>query len=553
MPGPPHEGADRRDISKRRTAVTSGKISLESLREIAQELERANWIGSLHVSAGDSEKYIYFSVGGLRLVSTGTRKYTSLGRVLVRQGVVQQHDLAKALQAQSQSSARLGEILVRWKLATKDDLEGCVRVQVENELRDIVTWDDGEYRFSRGMPGDSFERTARATTVSLDIAEFWSSLLETAERYKEIRAKIPNLGAVLKLAPLGRAAAESPDTPVAVMEFLQAVDGKAGLQEVANRAEFGRFEVMEIAYEALRGGQVQLTGASRLAPRDSGEIKNLERALDEALNDVLIRRKLAEAYERSGETAKAVENYKQIAAEASRNYRDEEAIGALEKVSRLMPTEFGAQEQLLDAYQRTGKKAKVIEHATSRSAPRWATSTKSSAMRRRPCGSGRPPSRSSRRTRAITSSSRSTRTRFSIWTPATGSRARCWPRSVNAPSRSPESRAPPSCWSPPGPWGSCGGASTPPRPATTPWRPPRRRGWRAASTGRCWTRSSGWRTPVPYRWCGCRSTRTKRISPNGGTITSTASCGWRSSTPSGPRRPRIPSRRSTNSRRGWPT
>ncbi|MCI0341420.1 MAG: PQQ-binding-like beta-propeller repeat protein [Planctomycetales bacterium] len=356
---------DKPGETRGRDKPRTGSINRQAIEELIAGLRRNNFIGTLHVSAGDSEKYVYFSVGGIRLLSTGSRKYTSVGRLLVRRGRITQADLADALGVVETSGARLGDHLVQKGLATKADLEETVRLQVENEILDVVTWDDGIYQFHVQMPGDLFERKARATAVSLDIDALLGKLSASAERFEKIRTRIPTFRLVFRPTPAGRSALDVVETPPARRDFLQLVDGSRPLDEIATTGEFGRFELAELAFEALREELVQpVGGVGRTAAVELDEIQTLEAALDKALTDVLIRRKLAEAYERAGETGKAVENYRRLAEERLRQYQDDEAISALESVTRLQPTDFSAHEQLLECYDRTGRSQKVVDHGT---------------------------------------------------------------------------------------------------------------------------------------------------------------------------------------------
>ncbi|MCU0723270.1 MAG: hypothetical protein MUC63_06600, partial [Planctomycetes bacterium] len=91
----------------------SGKLNPQALKKALFFVETNRFVGNLHVSKGDDEKHIYFTVGGIRLHSRGTRKKPQLGKILARYGKITPAEMREALSAQKRSGLRLGEVLTK--------------------------------------------------------------------------------------------------------------------------------------------------------------------------------------------------------------------------------------------------------------------------------------------------------------------------------------------------------------------------------------------------------------------------------------------------------
>ncbi|MHC4777865.1 MAG: DUF4388 domain-containing protein, partial [Planctomycetota bacterium] len=91
----------------------SGKLTPKALKKALYLVENNRFVGNIHVSKGDDEKHIYFTVGGIRLLSAGARRKTPLGKLLVRYGKLTPAQMREALLTQKRTGRRVGEVLTK--------------------------------------------------------------------------------------------------------------------------------------------------------------------------------------------------------------------------------------------------------------------------------------------------------------------------------------------------------------------------------------------------------------------------------------------------------
>ena len=150
----------------------SGKLTPKALKKALFLVETNRYVGNIHVSRGEEEKHIYFTVGGIRLLTAGTRRKTPLGKLLVRYGKLTPALMREALQTQKRTGRRIGDVLTNvMKVLQGSDIDEVVRIQVENEIYDVITWEDGVYEYTPAMPDALFNKKLKATTLSTDIPD----------------------------------------------------------------------------------------------------------------------------------------------------------------------------------------------------------------------------------------------------------------------------------------------------------------------------------------------------------------------------------------------
>src|SRR5437762_12472445 len=101
------------------------------------------------------------------------------------------------MQERQGDKRRLGEILVSLGAITPRELERQVRFQIEEVVFEVMSWREGYFSFTEGLPDEvPADATVRIPTEAL--------LMEGARRIDEwsrIEGRIPHLGVVPTLAP----------------------------------------------------------------------------------------------------------------------------------------------------------------------------------------------------------------------------------------------------------------------------------------------------------------------------------------------------------------
>lgn len=274
-----------------------GSLEEVGLADILQLLALGQKTGCLSVTDGSNFGYIYFDDGKIIYASVLNRP-DRLGELLVRNDVVTRDELARGMKEQGhRPGERLGEILVEEGFLSEDELHEWIRVQIEEAVYHLFTWNEGTFYFEPDRePEQSGLYLARINADAL--------LMEGARRVDEmslIEKKIPSRDLVFALErePEG----EDVDLTEAEGKVLPLVDGQRTVDEIVRASGLVEFEAMKALFGLIQAGFAVQTGR-----RDREDEKADESELQQHL-------KLADAFYRSG-----------MMEDAAREY--EEALGA---------------------------------------------------------------------------------------------------------------------------------------------------------------------------------------------------------------------------------
>ncbi|GEM_PF-2656784 len=353
-----------------REGELSGKLTPKALKRALFLVESNRFVGNIHVTRGEDEKHIYFTVGGIRLLAAGSRRKTPLGKLLVRHGLVTPAKMREALLTQKRTGKRIGDVLTRtMKLIQPADIEHVVHTQVENEIYDIITWEDGVLEYTFSMPDSLFNKKLKATTLSTDIPTLIDRIKDKIDRWPLIRNQIPDFRWAFRLTRTGhRRLLEGEEAEPAQRELAGFLDGKRSVNKIIEEGEFGTYEVSEMLALFLdKDWVVKVGGGLDLAEESDAsdvfaEVRMLERALELGPDDQSVRRKLVEALERAGARDRAAVHLRKLADAKIQEKNVEDAQVLLEKGVKLNPTDFDCQEALFDVYARSSDRTRAIEH-----------------------------------------------------------------------------------------------------------------------------------------------------------------------------------------------
>jgi outer membrane protein assembly factor BamB/tetratricopeptide (TPR) repeat protein len=335
----------------------SGGFNPKAFKKILSLLERNGYVGALQVTKGDSSRYVYFTVGGVRLHATGSIKKVPIGKLLIRYGKIKPSQLKEAMKIQKRTQRRMGEVLTKFmKVVTEETIQEMVRIQVENEIYDLITWEGGVYQFHEKMADNLFEGQIRATTISVDLEQLTEKILRNIDRWTEIREKVPDWRGAYKLTKSGSEELAKGNFSGFWAEFATLLDGRKSLSEIADVGEFGLFETCEAAADLVEKewiGKI-VSGMEEFEEVEDifQEIQMLEKSAEVATDDELLHFRLAQAYQQTGQKEKAGMTYRRIGEIKLENYRLDEAVDVFEKAIGLNPNDFDAQERLFEIYRR---------------------------------------------------------------------------------------------------------------------------------------------------------------------------------------------------------
>jgi hypothetical protein len=168
--------------------ATIGELSDFSVADLMTVLSQRKRTGRLILKSGGNEVAMFFDDGQLVRVSSGDIALR-IGRMLVRQGLLETSKLLEALhlQAETGNNKPLGEVLLERGWITESDLQRCLEEQSIEVLSRAMSSGPGLFTFDGGMMLDSSSDLAPLEPLALlKIAEERTAALAT------IQDQLPN-------------------------------------------------------------------------------------------------------------------------------------------------------------------------------------------------------------------------------------------------------------------------------------------------------------------------------------------------------------------------
>ena len=165
----------------------AGNLRTMDLPEVLQWIASARKTGTLHLERRSVTKKIYFQQGGI-YTSWSNDPRETLGQILVRERLISEEQLFKALLSVEQKGGMLGVLLIADGTVGEEDLRRVLKIKAEESIYDLFLWPEGKFEFKDGeTAGDDL------IPIELDVT---SAIMEGVRRVDEwgrIRTVFPSL------------------------------------------------------------------------------------------------------------------------------------------------------------------------------------------------------------------------------------------------------------------------------------------------------------------------------------------------------------------------
>jgi hypothetical protein len=233
----------------------NGNLAEGVLPGVLRELYVGRRTGLLHFIHEGGKRAVYFRRGHIGHARTSVADEW-LGSVLVRMGRLSEVDLERATAVVKLDGKRLGVVLRELELVDKDGLEDGLAEQVRQVLGQVMTWNEGEYRFEET---DDDAPLDEEMTLKLSTGEL---ILEAVRRVVDpdvVRYALGDLDRVLAVSsdPLLRfqKITLSPSDGY----LLSRIDGALSAREVLSLVPAEKVEAQRSLFGLLCTGVVEYT------------------------------------------------------------------------------------------------------------------------------------------------------------------------------------------------------------------------------------------------------------------------------------------------------
>lgn len=236
-----------------------GSLREASLPDVLQLLAMGKKTGCLSVTHRNNFGYIYFAKGRITYASIVNRR-DRIGDMLVKAGVITTDQLQAAIDAQGRHrDKRIGDLLVDLGAISREKLHDHVRIQIEEAVYLLFTWNEGTFNFEADVHPERQDLLVSINPESL--------LLEGARRVDEwglIEKKIPSFDIVFD-ADWRKLASADLALTAEQQAVLQYVDGKRDVHGLVEASGLVEFEVAKALYGLSTAGLIHRMGrASRV-------------------------------------------------------------------------------------------------------------------------------------------------------------------------------------------------------------------------------------------------------------------------------------------------
>ncbi len=185
--------------------------------------------GSLRLRRGATEKRLGFAAGRLTASASNDPRET-LGQALVRDHLIDEAELFRALLRQENERRLLGEILLEGGRLAAADLRRTLERTAEELVYDVFLWRDGTFAYEDGPVA------ANPVPLDMDLGLVIEEGLHRREQWAELRQRLPSLDVHFRV--LRRDASLDP----VEREMVALVDGGRTLGGISLETRHSRYE-----------------------------------------------------------------------------------------------------------------------------------------------------------------------------------------------------------------------------------------------------------------------------------------------------------------------
>ncbi len=248
----------------------TGTLKDFSVTDVIQLIGQQSKSGVLHLRNDDGEEiHISFHQGAVVGADHVSRKqHDLLGSMLVRARLIDEHQLADALDIQKRTLRRLGDILVEQGVITRDLVREMTQLQINETLAAIFYWKRGSYQFeAKPVYWDAESVTPiRAEAVLMDG-------FRRVDEWPIVRKKIVSgQSTFVVLKPLPEPASRQPIDPTSFADLadddeeiglaerrvMELVEPGRTVDELVDLSRLGAFETWRALANLVEGGYLRL-------------------------------------------------------------------------------------------------------------------------------------------------------------------------------------------------------------------------------------------------------------------------------------------------------
>ncbi|MFH2037192.1 MAG: DUF4388 domain-containing protein [Candidatus Zixiibacteriota bacterium] len=246
----------------------SGNLKTVSFPDILQLLVTGKKTGILQVSTASREKEISFKNGNIIYASSINSTEDLLGNLLLKRGKISKTDLEKAITLHKQTGRQLGTTLVDMNLFDKNEVLECLKMQIEEIVYNLFSWEDGDFKFIENASPGNMRFPVELNTMNV--------IMEGTRRideWMEIQKVLPPDNVKIKLNTAVQTKKEEVRLSLEEFKVLSIINGERTMPDLIQSSPIGEFVTYRALYGLIKGGLVISGGKASI---EEQEVNNEE-------------------------------------------------------------------------------------------------------------------------------------------------------------------------------------------------------------------------------------------------------------------------------------
>jgi len=239
----------------------TGNLKTVSFSDILQLLASGKKTGILQILTKARQKEIAFDNGNIIHASSINASEDLLGNLLLKRGKISKVDLEKAITLHKETGRQLGTTLVDMNLFDKDDIIECLKMQIEEIVYNLFSWQDGEFKFVENAKPKKILLPLELNTMNV--------IMEGTRRideWVEIQKLLPPDDVRLRLTTSPKTKKDEVRLTLDEFKILSLINGERTLPDIIEISPIGEFVTCRSMYKLIIAGLVQSAG--KLTPEN---------------------------------------------------------------------------------------------------------------------------------------------------------------------------------------------------------------------------------------------------------------------------------------------
>lgn len=235
----------------------TGNIKTVSFPDVLQLLSTGKKSGILSIAYKSRKKEIAFREGSIIYASSLNSNEDLLGNLILRRGRISKKDLERAISLQKQTGRALGATLIDMELFDKEEIAECLRMQIEEIVYNLFSWEEGDFSFDEDMEPKNASYLVNLSTMNI--------IMEGTRRideWMEIQKVLPPNDILLKIKNAPKTIGDEVVLSLDEFKILSIINGERALPDMILASPIGEFPTCRALYKLIVNGLVEGAGHS---------------------------------------------------------------------------------------------------------------------------------------------------------------------------------------------------------------------------------------------------------------------------------------------------